>query len=132
MKKSRLIASFAGVAVCLAAAGVLAVRTFPLYGVHPEVHRVSEPGVIAPKVLYKVDPKYTQDARTAKIEGTVVMDLEVHPDGRAHNLHIDRPLEPGLDQSAMDAVSAWRFQPATKNGRPVAVQATIEINFRLL
>jgi TonB family protein len=60
------------------------------------------------------------------------MNVEVHPDGRAHNLQIERALDPGLDQNALEAVSAWRFQPATKDGRPVAVKATIEINFRLL
>jgi TonB family protein len=132
MKKSRLVLSLAGITLCLAAAGALAIRTFPLYAQHPRVHRVSEPGVVAPKVVYKVDPKYTQDAKTAKIEGTVVMNVEVHPDGRAHNLQIERALDPGLDQNALEAVSAWRFQPATKDGRPVAVKATIEINFRLL
>jgi TonB family protein len=95
------------------------------------IHRVSEPGVIAPKVLYKVDPNYTQEARDAKIEGTVVVDVEVHPDGKAHNLKVERTLDPGLDQKALDAISAWRFQPATKNGKPIAVEATIEINFKL-
>jgi TonB family protein len=87
--------------------------------------------VIAPKVLYKVDPNYTQEARDAKIEGTVVVDVEVHPDGKAHNLKVERTLDPGLDQKALDAISAWRFQPATKNGKPIAVEATIEINFKL-
>jgi TonB family protein len=131
VKKSRLIVSLAGITLCLVAAGTLAIRTFPLQAQDRRIHRVSEPGVIAPKVLYKVDPNYTQEARDAKIEGTVVVDVEVHPDGKAHNLKVERTLDPGLDQKALDAISAWRFQPATKNGKPIAVEATIEINFKL-
>jgi TonB family protein len=131
VKKSRLIVSFAGIALCVVAAGTLAIRTFPLQAQDRHIHDVSEPGVSAPKVIYKVDPNYTQEARDVKIEGTVVVDLEVYPDGKAHNLKVKRTLDPGLDQRALDAISAWRFQPATKNGKPIAVKATIEINFKL-
>jgi TonB family protein len=131
MKKSRMIVFLASITLCLVAAGTLAIRVFPLQAQDRQVHRVSEPGVIAPKVLSKVDPNYTPEAKDAKVEGTVVVDLEVHPDGRAHNIRIQQPLDPGLDKSALDAVSAWRFQPATKNGKPIAVKATIEINFKL-
>jgi TonB family protein len=131
VKKSRLIVSFAGIALCVVAAGTLAIRTFPLQAQDRHIHDVSEPGVRAPIVLYKVDPNYTQEARDAKIEGTVMVDVEVHPDGKAHNLKVKRTLDPGLDQRALDAISAWRFQPATKNGKPIAVKATIEINFKL-
>jgi TonB family protein len=131
VKKSGLIVSFAGIALCVVAAGTLAIRTFPLQAQDRHIHDVSEPGVRAPIVLYKVDPNYTREARDAKIEGTVVVDLEVHPDGKAHNLRVERTLDPGLDQRALDAISAWRFQPATKNGKPIAVKANIEINFKL-
>ena len=131
MKKSRLIVSVASLTLCLVAAGTLAIRVFPLQAQDRQVHRVSEPGVVAPRVLSKVDPNYTPEAKDAKVEGTVVVDLEVHPDGRAHNLRIERALDPGLDQNALDAISFWRFQPATKNGKPVVVKATIEINFKL-
>jgi TonB family protein len=131
VKKSSLIVSFASVTLCVAIAMVFTIRTFPLRGQDRAVHSVSEPGVRAPKVVYKVDPNYTQEARDAKIEGTVVVDVEVHADGKAHNLRVERTLDPGLDQRALDAISAWRFQPATKNGKPIAVKATIEINFKL-
>jgi TonB family protein len=131
MKKSRFILSLAGVTVCLALAAVFAIRTFPLRAQDPNVHSVSEPGVVAPKVTYKVDPPYTQDAKDAKIQGTVIVVLEVHPDGRAHNLRIQQSLDPGLDQNTLDAISQWRFRPATKNGALVAVRATIEVNFKL-
>ena len=96
-----------------------------------QVHHVSEEDVVGPRVLQKVDPDYTQAAKDAKIEGPVVVDLEVHPDGRAHNLRIRKSLDPGLDRNALDAISKWEFAPATKKGEPVVVVATIEVNFRL-
>jgi TonB family protein len=95
------------------------------------VHKVSEKGVTAPKVLHKIEPAYTKQAKDAQIEGTVVLNVEVHPDGRAHNMRVERSLDPGLDQKALESVEQWRFSPAKKNGEPVAVAATIEINFRL-
>jgi TonB family protein len=95
------------------------------------IHHVGEGGTTAPKVLHKVDPDYTKEAKDAKIEGTVVLTVEVHPDGRAHNMHVERSLDPGLDQKALEAVKQWEFRPGKKDGKPVAVAATIEINFRL-
>jgi hypothetical protein len=57
------------------------------------VFKASNKGVTAPRVLYKVDPEYTKEARDAKIESTVVLRLEVYPYGRAHNTRIERPLD---------------------------------------
>ena len=132
MKRSRLIVSLATITLCVAIAMVFTIRMFPLRGQDRAVHSVSEPGVVSPRVLYKVEPHYTPDARDAKIAGTVVVELEVQADGRAHNPQIVRSLDPGLDQNAIDAISHWRFQPGTKNGLPVTVHATIEVNFKLI
>jgi TonB family protein len=88
-------------------------------------------GVTAPRVQYKVEPEYTPEARDAKIQGTVVLSVEISPEGVAQNVRVEESLDPGLDQKAMDAVKQWRFQPGTKDGEAVTVQATIEINFRL-
>jgi periplasmic protein TonB len=52
-------------------------------------------------------------------------------DGRAHNIRVQRSLGMGLDQKAIDAVNRWRFEPATLNGKPVAVEIAVEVNFRL-
>jgi TonB family protein len=89
-------------------------------------------GVTAPQLLLKIEPQYTEEARAAKFQGSVVLYIEVGPDGLAHNLHVLRSLGFGLDQKAMDAVGQWQFQPGMKNGVPVTVQATVEVNFRLL
>ena len=87
--------------------------------------------VSSPKVVSKVDPEYTKEARDAKIEGTVVVQTEIHTDGRAHNTRVVRSLDPGLDHNAIDAISQWQFEPGKKDGQPVAVQATIEVNYKL-
>jgi TonB family protein len=89
-------------------------------------------GVTAPKVLSKVEPEYTEEARTAKYQGTVVLAVEIRPDGFADNIRVVRGLGLGLDENAMTAVRQWQFQPSTKDGAAVTVQATIEVNFRLL
>jgi len=90
------------------------------------------PGILAPTVLYKVEPQYTDEARAAKYQGTVLLTVDVEPDGVAHNIRATRGLGLGLTQSALDAVRQWRFHPATRDGAPLAVQASIEVNFRLL
>jgi TonB family protein len=88
-------------------------------------------GVTAPKLLQKVEPQYTQQARDAKIQGTTVLSVEVGPDGIARNIQVQRSLEAGLDQKAIEAVEQWHFAPGTKDGVTVTVAATIEVNFRL-
>jgi TonB family protein len=111
--------------------GVPGARSVAAEGQADEVFKAGEKGVTAPRVLSKVDPAYTKEARDAEIEGTVVLRLEVHPDGRAHNITVERSLEPGLDHNAIEAVSQWKFQPGQKDGKLVAVAAKIEINYKL-
>ena len=89
-------------------------------------------GVSAPSVLFKVDPEYSEEARKAKYSGTVLLSLIVDPDGKARDIRVVRSLGLGLDEKAMEAVAKWRFKPGMKDGRMVAVRATIEVNFRLL
>jgi TonB family protein len=89
-------------------------------------------GVTAPIVLSKKDPEYTEVARAAKYQGTALLAVEVGPDGKAYNIRIIRSLGLGLDEKAIEAVKQWRFKPGTKDGQPVTVAATIEVNFRLL
>ena len=89
-------------------------------------------GVTAPVVLYKKEPEYSEEARKAKYQGTVVLYIEVDPSGRAVNPKVVRSLGLGLDEKALEAVRQWKFKPGYKDGRPVTVAATIEVNFRLL
>ena len=82
-------------------------------------------------VLSKVTPTYTNAARQAKVEGTVVLTIDVGADGRAHHIRVSKALGSGLDEQAVNAVRHWRFRPAMKNGTPVTVPATIKVPFRL-
>jgi len=88
-------------------------------------------GVSAPKALYSPDPEYSEEARKAKYQGVVALWLVVGPDGRPRDIKLARPLGMGLDQKAIEAVRSWRFEPAMKDGKPVAVAINVEVNFRL-
>jgi TonB family protein len=88
--------------------------------------------VTSPSVIYKVDPVYTEEARQQKIAGPVVLSVVVGTDGLAHDININKSLDPGLDRQAAEAVEQWHFAPGTLNGEPVAVRAVIEVNFKLL
>ncbi len=88
--------------------------------------------VSTPVPIYKIEPEYSEEARKAKYSGTVLLSIIIDADGNTRDIHVVRPLGLGLDQKAIEAVSKWRFRPAMRNGRPVAVQAQIEVSFRLL
>jgi TonB family protein len=84
-----------------------------------------------PKVVSKVEPNYTDDARTAKIEGPVVLSLMIDPQGLPKNIRVTKSLDKGLDQQAIAAIEKWHFAPGIKDGKPVRAAATIQVNFHL-
>ena len=84
-----------------------------------------------PKVVYDPDPQYSEAARHAHYQGTVVLWLVVTPDGSPTKIRVVRHIGMGLDEAAILAVQRWRFQPATRNGQPVPVMINVEVNFRL-
>lgn len=88
-------------------------------------------GVSAPHAIYDPDPEYSEQARKAKYQGTVLLWAVIDAEGRPRDLRIARSLGMGLDEKATEAVSKWRFTPAVKDGSPVAVQISIEVVFRL-
>ncbi|MBI3682443.1 MAG: energy transducer TonB [Acidobacteria bacterium] len=100
-------------------------------GVGGGVYRIGG-GVSAPTLVYKIEPEYSEEARKAKFQGTVVLFVVVDEKGLPRDLKVVRPLGLGLDEKAIEAVMKWRFRPGYKDGKPVAVAATIEVNFRLL
>jgi protein TonB len=89
-------------------------------------------GVSAPVPIFKVEPEYSEEARKAKFQGTVLLAIVVTEDGRTSNVRVLRPLGMGLDEKAVEAVMKWRFKPGYKDGHAVPVQANVEVNFRLL
>jgi TonB family protein len=87
--------------------------------------------VTPPRVIYDPDPAYTDTARKAGIHGTVPMWLVVTAAGLPEDVHVAKSLDSRLDQAAVDAVKQWKFEPAMKNGKPVAVVIAVEVNFKL-
>jgi len=89
------------------------------------------PGVTTPRALTEVKPEYTSAARAAGIQGTVTLECVVRPDGRVGDTRVTRRLDPNLDKQAIQALKRWRFVPGERQGKPVPVQVTVEIDFRL-
>ncbi len=89
-------------------------------------------GVTAPSKMYCPDPPYTPEARRDRIEGIVVLWIVVDTQGNVSDVQeTSAPLGEGLDQSAMDTVKKWRFNPATRDGIAVPVRVNVQISFRL-
>jgi periplasmic protein TonB len=96
-----------------------------IYGVHGK-------NVTQPVALSRKDPEYSEEARKAKLQGTVELSIEISASGQVTNMRVLRSLGLGLDERAMDAVRQWKFRAGTVDGRPVATRAVVEVNFRLL
>jgi protein TonB len=90
-------------------------------------------GIDSPQVLREVRPQYTAEAMRAKIQGIVVMEAVVLPDGSVGDVRITKSLDPvfGLDQKAIEAAKQWRFIPGKRQGQPVPVLVIIELTFTL-
>ena len=91
------------------------------------------PGISPPQPTFTPDPDYPLSVRKGKhkIQGTCVLGLTVDERGRVRDVHVTRSLDKRLDQNAIDAVKQWKFNPATRNGKPVAVFTSVEVDFRL-
>jgi protein TonB len=88
-------------------------------------------GISAPTATSAPDPDYTEEARRAKKQGTCILWLIVDSAGHPRDIRVIRGLGFGLDAKAMEAVKQWKFQPALKDGRPVDVQISVEVEFHL-
>jgi len=84
------------------------------------------------ELIYRVDPEFSEDARKARFQGTVVLMIEVGTDGRAHNPKVIENPGLGLDEKAIEAVQQWRFRPAQRGGTPLVSTARIEVHFHLM
>jgi TonB family protein len=88
--------------------------------------------VTPPVLVSKTEPEYSEEARRAKYQGTAMLYVQIDPSGGATHIRVIKSLGLGLDRKAVEAVAKWKFQPGYKEGKPVTVEATIEVNFRLL
>jgi TonB family protein len=87
--------------------------------------------VTAPVPLSTVTPKFSDEAQRAKYSGICILSLVVDKDGSPRDIRVVRRLGMGLDEKAIEAVNQYRFKPAMKDGEPVPVRITVEVNFRL-
>jgi TonB family protein len=88
-------------------------------------------GVTVPKAVYMPDPEYTDRVRKKKIRGSVVLSIVVTDKGTVRDAKVVTGVDKDLDKQALKAVSGWRFEPATKDGKPVAVRVKVEVDFKL-
>lgn len=88
-------------------------------------------GVTQPKLIHPVDPTYPERVRKEKVTGQVVVQAVIEKNGTVTRASVVRPVHPGLDAAALEAVRQWRYEPARQNGKPVAVYMTITVDFRL-
>ncbi len=113
----------------LFAALLLVIAAVSLTGeerVYPVGRSITNPGVIR-----RVEPSYTEAASKAKIQGRVLLNMTIGSDGLARNITVEHGIDPGLDRNATAALRQWRFKPAEREGKPVAVEARVAVNFRL-
>jgi len=88
-------------------------------------------GITAPQLTYGPEPAFSEKALKAKLQGAVVLRVVVGPDGRAHDIRVQKSLGMGLDEQAIEAIGRWMFEPSRKDGVAVAVLIDIQVNFHL-
>ena len=103
--------------------------TFTSWAADGPVYEIG-PDVVAPFVAAKPAPTYSDEARLAKLEGSVLLSVVVNADGSPGEIRVRRPLGLGLDEIAVANARTWKFRPGTRNGKPVAVRTNQEVFFR--
>ena len=138
MPRSALAVRMIVAAGAVALATLVTTSSMPLGAtLPPQPAKIYKPGqdtgVTLPRVVREVKPEYTPAAMQAKIQGTVWLTAVVLASGDVGDVAVVKSLdtEHGLDQQAVDATRQWKFEPGTKEGKPVSVEVTIEMTFTL-
>jgi TonB family protein len=95
------------------------------------VYHIEKGKVKAPKATYTPEPGYSDAARQARYQGTMILDIIIDESGNIAQVRVVRALGMGLDENAMEMIRTWRFDPATRNGEPIPVEMQIEVSFNL-
>jgi protein TonB len=88
-------------------------------------------GISPPRAIYRPEPHYSKQARKAKLQGDCALWVVVGTDGNPRDIRVAQSLGLGLDEEAIKAVKQWKFEPAQKDGQPVAVDIQIQVSFHL-
>ncbi|HKN16173.1 MAG TPA: TonB family protein [Candidatus Sulfotelmatobacter sp.] len=86
-------------------------------------------GPTKPRAIYSPEPEFSEHARKAKIQGTVVLKVVVDANGDVADVHVVHSVEDSLDQKAIEAVRTWKFKPGTEDGTPVKSEISVEVDF---
>lgn len=120
-------------ALVLAVTGILGLST--LAGAVQDGGTAPAPGqgTTGPRVIREVKPQYTDEAKAARIEGLVAMDVVVLETGTVGDVTVTRSLDSvhGLDEQAVKAMKQWTFDPGRKDGKAVPVLVSVEMTFTL-
>jgi bla regulator protein blaR1 len=142
MSKRRIVITLAAVVVLMLAAGLAIVRVFPLKAGAAMLPAPADEKTAAkneklakdvtkPVPIYKPEPPYTEEAKDAKLQGTVRLRITIATDGTVSDAKlISHPLGKGLDEQAVETVKTWKFKPATKKGKPVEFKVDVEVTFK--
>lgn len=85
-----------------------------------------------PKCISCPNPPFTDEARAAKFNGVILLDVTVAADGHVENVKVRRGVGMGLDENAVQTVRSWRFAPALRDDQqPVAATIAVEVSFRI-
>jgi protein TonB len=99
----------------------------------PGVGEIADIGgaVLPPKAIYSPKPHYTEEARQARVQGMVLLETIIDTQGNVAAVRILKGLPMGLTESAIETVKTWKYQPSTRNGKPVAVRMHLNVGFWL-
>jgi len=90
-----------------------------------------DPGITRVKAVYQPNPEYSDRAARKKIQGNVVLSIIVTAEGTVRDPQVTRSLDKDLDKNAVECVKKWKFEPATKDGKPVATHVAVEVSFHV-
>ena len=92
--------------------------------------RAAETGITLPRLVSETKPFYPPEARKARIQGTVELQMVVEPTGAVGDVRVVKSLHPDLDEAAIGSARQWQFRPGTSDGKPIPVIVTLEMSFR--
>ncbi len=96
------------------------------------VHSADDAEITKPRIIYAPNPEYTEVARLARIQGTVVVQAIIDKAGQVREVEVIEGLPLGLSEAAVKTMKSWRFEPALSQGKPVEVYYVLSVNFRLV
>ena len=87
------------------------------------------PGITPPRVIKQVNPEYSESSKGVRVTGTIAIQLIVSSQGMPKDPRVTHGIDEEVDRAAIEALKQWRFAPARKDNKPVAVRAVIEMAF---